>query len=72
MPARMLVVYAVMLAVPAPPASAQIKSDTLLAVADYLDWERVSDPQISPGGAQILYTRRRVDKQKDRWDSQVW
>ena len=28
-------------------------SDTLLTVQHYLDWEQVSDPQISPDGAQI-------------------
>jgi len=31
--------------------------DTLLTVNHYLDWEQVSDPQISPNGLQIVYTR---------------
>ncbi len=38
----------------------------------YLDWERVSSPQISPEGRQIVYTRSRVDKVNDRWDSELW
>ena len=28
-----------------------------LTVDRYLDWERVSDPQISPDGTRIVYTR---------------
>ena len=48
------------------PASAQeAASDTLLTVNHYLDWEQVSDPQISPDGAQIVYTRRWVNKLED-------
>ena len=38
----------------------------------YLDWEQVRDPQISPDGRQIVYTRRRVDKITDRWRSSLW
>ena len=42
-------------------------SDTLLTVDHYLDWEQVSDPQISPDGSQIVYTRRWVNKVDDKW-----
>src|SRR5688572_8232975 len=47
-------------------------SDTLLTVNHYLDWEQVADPQISPDGTQILYTRRWVNKIEDRWDAGLW
>src|SRR5437870_981412 len=47
-------------------------SDTLLTVDHYLDWEQVADPQISPDGAQIVYTRRWVNKVDDKWDSALW
>ena len=47
-------------------------SDTLLTVNHYLDWEQVADPQVSPDGSQILYTRRWVNKIEDRWDSGLW
>jgi dipeptidyl aminopeptidase/acylaminoacyl peptidase len=47
-------------------------SDTLLTVEHYLDWEQVADPQISPDGAQILYTRRWVNRVTDQWDAAVW
>jgi len=43
-----------------------------LTVADYLEFEQVQDPQISPDGRQIIYTRRSVDKMNDRWDSSLW
>ena len=47
-------------------------SDTLLTVDHYLDWEQASDPQISPDGSQIIYTRRWVNKQEDKWESALW
>ena len=43
-----------------------------LSVADYLEFEQVRDPQVSPDGRQIIYTRRAVDKMNDRWDSSLW
>lgn len=46
--------------------------DGRLSVADYLEFEQVSDPQVSPDGRQIIYTRRAVDKMNDRWDSSLW
>jgi Tol biopolymer transport system component len=47
-------------------------TDSLHSVADFLDWERVSDPQISPDGKQVIYTRRWVNQLTDRWESQLW
>ena len=46
--------------------------DHHLGVADYLDFEQVSDPQISPDGSQVIYTRRWVDQKADRWSSALW
>jgi dipeptidyl aminopeptidase/acylaminoacyl peptidase len=43
-----------------------------LALSSYLDFERVSDPQISPDGTEVVYTREWVDKQKDKWESALW
>ncbi len=43
-----------------------------LALATWLDWERVSDPRISPDGSQVVYARRWVDKLGDRWESSIW
>jgi dipeptidyl aminopeptidase/acylaminoacyl peptidase len=43
-----------------------------LTVDHFLNWERVSDPQISPDGSRIVYTRSWVNKLEDRWDSSIW
>ena len=54
-------------------ASAQEKrSDTLLTVEHYLDFEQVAAPQISPDGRQVVYTRRYVNKLEDRFDASLW
>lgn len=38
----------------------------------YLEYETVSDPQVSPDGSQVVYTRQFVDKQADRRESALW
>ncbi len=43
-----------------------------LDVADFLEFEEVSDAQISPDGRQIIYTRRWVDQKSDNWTSALW
>jgi len=43
-----------------------------LSVADYLDLEQVSGPQLSPDGKAIVYTRSWADKINDRFESAVW
>ncbi len=56
-----------------PAAVAQEKpAKDRLTVDHYLDWERASDPQISPDSKQIIYTRHWVDRMEDRWDSALW
>ncbi len=47
-------------------------SDTLLSVARYLDYETVSDPEPSPDGSQVVFTRRSVDKMKDQFETGLW
>jgi Tol biopolymer transport system component len=53
------------------PAPAQQPAD-LFTVEKYLDYEQVADPQLSPDGARIVYTRRWVNRQDDRWESALW
>ena len=38
----------------------------------YWEYESVSDPQISPDGRQIIYTRQSFDKVNDRRQSSLW
>ncbi len=73
-PSRAPIFLAVALTIlPAALARAQeTASDTLLTVDHYLDWEQVSDPQLSPDGGQVIYTRRWVNKIEDKWESALW
>jgi len=73
-PSRAPVFLTVALAIlPAALARAQeTASDTLLTVDHYLDWEQVGDPQLSPDGGQVIYTRRWVNKIEDKWESALW
>ena len=50
----------------------ETRSDTLLTVEHFLDFERVGGPQLSPDGSQIIYTRSHVNQMEDRWDSELW
>ncbi|MEO0981704.1 MAG: S9 family peptidase [Pseudomonadota bacterium] len=46
--------------------------DTVIQLADYLDYETVANPQISPDGRQVIYTRNRIDKVNDKRVSTLW
>ena len=52
--------------------AAQAPGSDRLTLDLYLEFETVSDPQISPDGAQIIYTRGWIDKQADRRESSLW
>ncbi|GMV05934.1 MAG: acyl-peptide hydrolase [Gemmatimonadota bacterium] len=56
----------------AAPVAAQQGPLKKLSLESYLDMESVSNPQISPDGTQIVYTRGWVDKINDRRESSVW
>lgn len=47
-------------------------TDTILTAADLLRYETVQDPQISPDGQQVVYTRRWANTQEDRWTTALW
>jgi dipeptidyl aminopeptidase/acylaminoacyl peptidase len=38
----------------------------------YYEMETVSEPQLSPDGSQIIYTRGWIDKVNDRRESSLW
>ncbi len=67
---RVCCVVAALLAVAGVQAAEE--SYEVLTVADFLDGEEVSDPQISPDGTRILYARRWIDRMEDRWQSDIW
>jgi dipeptidyl aminopeptidase/acylaminoacyl peptidase len=66
-----VLVIAVVLAIPSF-ASAQADGIRTISLEMYLDLESASDPQISPDGSQVVYTRGWVDKMNDRRESSVW
>ncbi len=59
-------------ATPAPGSAQETPAADMLTVGHYLDMERVSDPQVSPDGRQVVYTRSWVDKMDDRFRSAIW
>ena len=69
---RLAVTLLLVLAPTAPLAAQEKKSDTLFTVEKYLNLEQVADPQISPDGTQIIYTRRFVNRLEDRFDAALW
>ena len=70
MPRRKILLWIVVLLLVSAVQAAE-NSDRL-TVDLYLDWEWVSNPQISPDGRQILYVRRWTDKINDRYVNEVW
>lgn len=65
------VLVAVTLATSSVAAFAQMQSRKL-TLDMYWDMETVADPQISPDGKQIVYTRGWVDKINDKHASDLW
>src|SRR5258706_15400741 len=52
--------------------SQESRSSTQFTTEHSLDLERISDPQISPDGKQIIYTRRWVNQLEDKWETALW
>jgi len=55
-----------------PEAEEESVPDDYLGVAQILEMERVSSPQISPDGSQVIYARSHVDDLEDQWESELW
>lgn len=55
-----------------PPQEPVPASTNRLTLETYLEMETVADPQISPDGSQIIYTRGWIDKVNDRRESALW
>jgi dipeptidyl aminopeptidase/acylaminoacyl peptidase len=53
------------------PDAAPTRTDRL-TLDTFLEMETVSDPQISPDGRQVIYTRGWIDKMNDRRESALW
>jgi dipeptidyl aminopeptidase/acylaminoacyl peptidase len=51
---------------------AQQRPASRINLEQYLDWEEVQAPQLSPDAASVIYTRRWIDKMNDKWESSLW
>ncbi|MEL7480412.1 MAG: S9 family peptidase, partial [Pseudomonadota bacterium] len=69
---RAIILGVSLLLIGAETARSDDHSTNHLTLAEFLDYETVGNPQISPDGEQILYTRTRVDKINDRRVSTLW
>jgi dipeptidyl aminopeptidase/acylaminoacyl peptidase len=63
---------AVLILLLAPAAAGAQRPSDKLTLNDYLEWESVSAPQLSPDGRQIVFGRRWVDKVNDRQETSLW
>jgi dipeptidyl aminopeptidase/acylaminoacyl peptidase len=68
--ARAVLCFGAVCAVPA--LSAQQKPQNRISLEQYLDWEDVQTPQLSPDATRIIFGRRWVDKMNDRWETTIW
>jgi len=71
LPLATAVAAVVLIAAPAlsaKPATAQQR----LSLDQYMDMETVSNPQISPDGGRIVYTKGWIDERNDRRESALW
>ena len=69
---KRLLTFFMLLALAGPVFSQNVDDPDLLSVDLYLDLESASNPQLSPNGTEIIYTRNFVDKIKDSWSSELW
>ncbi|MEY4096313.1 MAG: hypothetical protein RLZZ53_3512, partial [Acidobacteriota bacterium] len=69
---RILVAVALVVLPAAMAAQQNTVANDRLNLDLYWEYETVSDPQLSPDGAQIIYTRGWIDKVNDRRESSLW
>ena len=50
----------------------EVPSETNLTTDHYFDLEKITDAQISPDGAQVVYSRQQANRIYDRWDRSIW
>ena len=50
----------------------QAQNPDRITLSDYLEWEGVGAPRLSPDGSQIIYSRNWVDKVNDRRESSIY
>jgi len=69
---RRILVALALASLPAVIAAQNTVANDRLNLDLYWEYETVSDPQVSPDGAQIIYTRGWIDKINDKRESSLW
>src|ERR671920_723132 len=69
---RRILVALAFAALPAALAAQNTAASERLTLDLYWEYETVSDPQLSPDGSQIIYTRQWIDKVNDKRESSLW
>ncbi|HZK78557.1 MAG TPA: S9 family peptidase [Gemmatimonadaceae bacterium] len=70
--AASLVTASALLVAPMVIGAQETRSATLFTTEHSLDLERISNPQISRDGRQIVYGRSWVNQLEDKWESAIW
>lgn len=68
---RLLIAFA-LASVPAALFAQNTAANDRLTLDLYWEYETVSDPQLSPDGSQIIYTRGWIDKVNDKRETSLW
>src|SRR5579871_1165348 len=55
-----------------PLLSQETASPNRFTTEHYFELERVSNAQISPDGARIVYVREQANRLEDKWESGLW
>ena len=55
-----------------PAAGQETHSNDRFTTQHYFELERVSNAQISPDGARLVYAREQVNRLEDKWDPGLW
>ena len=61
-----------LLAAISPAAGQETPSPDRFTTGHYFELERVSNAQISPDGARIVYAREQVNRLEDKWEQSLW
>ena len=69
---RRILVALALASLPAALAAQNTAASDRLTLDLYWEYEVVSDPQLSPDGTQIIYTRQWLDKVNDKRESSLW
>lgn len=69
---RRLLVALALASTPVLMAAQNLAANDRLNLDLYWEYETVTDPQLSPDGSQIIYTRGWIDKVNDKRESSLW